>query len=203
VPSPIPLNPSARNRLSGRDAPRLDLSAKVDGSVNFAGDVRLPDMVFAAVRAGPAGNTRLSSVDEKAALNMRGILQVVKTDNWVAAVASNWWAANNALDAMAPVFRTKGRMADSTEIAESLSNAIAKGPGFRATKIGDVDAAIAPEAGARIFKADYTVGAAVHAPIETRSATADFRLRPKHLTLRVWLLQKPLGLMSTMLCIIP
>ncbi len=175
MPSPIPLNPSARNRLSGRDAPRLDLSAKVDGSASFAGDVRLPDMLFASVRAGPAGNTRLLSVDEKAALNMRGVLQVVKTDNWVAAVASNWWAANNALDAMAPVFRTKGRMADSTEIVQSLSNAIAKGPGFRATKFGDVDAAIAQEAGARIFKADYTVGAAVHAPIETRSATADFR----------------------------
>ena len=175
MPSPIPLNPSARNRLSGRDAPRLDLSAKVDGSASFAGDVRLPDMLFASVRAGPAGNTRLLSVDEKAALNMRGVLQVVKTDNWVAAVASNWWAANNALDAMVPVFRTKGRMADSTEIVQSLSNAIAKGPGFRATKFGDVDAAMAQEAGARIFKADYTVGAAVHAPIETRSATADFR----------------------------
>ena len=175
MPSPIPLNPSARNRLSGRDAPRLDLSAKVDGSASFAGDVRLPDMLFASVRAGPAGNTRLLSVDEKAALNMRGVLQVVKTDNWVAAVASNWWAANNALDATAPVFRTKGRMADSTEIVQSLSNAIAKGPGFRATKFGDVDAAMTQEAGARIFKADYTVGAAVHAPIETRSATADFR----------------------------
>lgn len=174
LPSPIPLNPSARNRLSGRDAPRLDLSAKVDGSVSFAGDVRLPDMVFASVRAGPAGNTRLLSADEKAGLNIRGVLQVVKTDNWVAAVASNWWAANNALDAMAPVFRTKGRMADSTEIAQSLSNAIAKGPGFRATTFGDIDSAMAPEAGARIFKADYTVGAAVHAPIETRSATADF-----------------------------
>lgn len=174
VPSPIPLNPSARNRLSGRDAPRLDLSAKVDGSVSFAGDVRLPDMLFASVRAGPAGNTSLLSVDEKAALNMRGVVQVVKTDNWVAAVASNWWAANNALDAMAPVFRTKGQMADSTEIAQSLSNAIAKGPGFRATKFGDVDAAMVPEAGARIFKAEYSVGAAVHAPIETRSATAYF-----------------------------
>jgi isoquinoline 1-oxidoreductase beta subunit len=175
APSPIPLNPSARNRLSGRDAPRLDLSAKVDGSVSFAGDVRLPDMLFASVRAGPAGNTSLLSADEKAALNMRGVVQVVKTDNWVAAVASNWWAANNALDAMAPVFRTKGQMADSTEIAQSLSNAIAEGPGFRATKLGDVDAAMAPEAGARIFKAEYTVGAAVHAPIETRSATAYFR----------------------------
>jgi len=171
VPSPIPLNPSARNRLSGRNAPRLDLSAKVDGSVSFAGDIRLPDMLFASVRAGPAGNTSLLSADEKAALNMRGVVQVVKTDTWVAAVASNWWAANNALDAMAPVFRTKGRMADSTDIVQSLSNAIAKGPGFRATKFGDVDAAMA---GARIFKAEYTVGAAVHAPIETRSATAYF-----------------------------
>ena len=175
APSPIPLNPSARNRLSGRDAPRLDLSAKVDGSVSFAGDIRLPDMLFASVRAGPAGNTSLLSVDEKAALKLRGVVQVVKTDNWVAAVASNWWAANNALDAMVPVFRTKGQMADSTEIAQSLSNAIAEGPGFRATKSGDVDAAMAPEAGARIFKAEYTVGAAVHAPIETRSATAYFR----------------------------
>jgi isoquinoline 1-oxidoreductase beta subunit len=172
VPSPIPLNPSARNRLSGRNAPRLDLSTKVDGSASFAGDIRLPDMLFASVRAGPAGNTSLLSADEKAALNMRGVVQVVKTDKWVAAVASNWWAANNALDAMAPVFRTKSRMADSTEIVQSLSNAIAKGPGFRATKFGDVDAAMA---GARIFKAEYTVGAAVHAPIEARSATAYFR----------------------------
>ena len=174
VPSPIPLNPSARNHLSGRDAPRLDLSAKVDGSASFAGDIRLPDMLFASVRAGPAGDTSLISADTKAGMKTRGVIQVVKTDNWVAAVASNWWAANHALDTMKPVFRTKGRMADSAQIAESLSNAISKGPGFRAVKTGNVDAAIAPETAPRIFKADYSVGAAVHAPIETRTATANF-----------------------------
>ena len=174
VPSPIPLNPSARNHLSGRDAPRLDLSAKVDGSASFAGDIRLPDMLFASIRAGPAGDTSLISADIKAGMKTRGVIQVVKTDNWVAAVASNWWAANHALDTMKPVFRTKGRMADSAQIAESLSNAIAKGPGFRAIKTGDVDAAIAPEAAPRIFSADYSAGAAVHAPIETRTATANF-----------------------------
>ena len=174
VPSPIPLNPSARNHLSGRDAPRLDLSAKVDGSASFAGDIRLPDMLFASVRAGPAGDTSLISVDTKAGMNTRGVIQVVKTDNWIAAVASNWWAANHALDTMKPVFRTKGRMADSAQIARFLSDAIAKGPGFRAIKTGDVDAAIAPETAPRIFKADYSVGAAVHAPIETRTATANF-----------------------------
>lgn len=174
LPSPIPLHPSPRNHLSGRDAPRLDLSAKVDGSASFAGDVRLPDMLFASVRAGPAGDTSLVSADTEAAMKIRGVVQVVKTDKWVAAVASNWWAANNALDAMAPVFSTKGIMADSAQISQSLSNAIAKGPGFRATKAGDVDAAMAPETATRIFKVDYSVGAAVHAPIETRAATANF-----------------------------
>ncbi|WP_353208239.1 molybdopterin cofactor-binding domain-containing protein [Sphingorhabdus sp.] len=174
VPSPIPLNPSARNHLSGRDAPRLDLSAKVDGSASFAGDIRLPDMLFASVRAGPAGDTSLISADTKAGMKTRGVIQVVKTDKWIAAVASNWWAANHALDAMKPVFRTKGGMADSAQIAESLSNAIAKGPGFRAIKTGDVGAAMAPETAPRILKADYSVGAAVHAPIETRTATANF-----------------------------
>ena len=42
-------------------------------------------------------------------------------------------------------------------------------------RAGDVDAAMSSEAANRVFKADYTVAAAVHAPIETRSATADYR----------------------------
>ena len=33
--------------------PRLDLPSKVDGSHQFAGDIRLPDMVFAAIRQAP------------------------------------------------------------------------------------------------------------------------------------------------------
>ena len=173
-PSPVPLFTSPRNRLTGRDAPRLDSAAKVDGSASFAGDIRLPDMLYASVRAGPIGNTTLKSAKTKA-LKISGVVNVVKTDHWIAAVATNWWAANKALDAMAPVFNTKGRMADSGQIAESLSSAIAKGPGTRLIAEGDVDAAMASEAATRVFKADYSVAAAVHAPIETRSATAEFR----------------------------
>ena len=44
--------------------PRLDLPSKVDGSYAFAGDVRLPDMVYAAVHHGPIGKARLGRVDE-------------------------------------------------------------------------------------------------------------------------------------------
>lgn len=174
-PSPIPLNPSARNRLSGRDAPRLDLASKVDGSVSFAGDIRLPDMLFASVRGGPTGKTTLKSLNSKAAFKIRGVVNIVKTEHWVASVATNWWAANRALDAMAPVFVTEGRMADSVKMTDALANAIASGPGTRMVRQGDVDATMAKEAATRVFNADYSVAAAVHAPIETRSATADYR----------------------------
>jgi isoquinoline 1-oxidoreductase subunit beta len=174
-PDPIPLRPSPRNHLSGRDAPRLDLSAKVDGSASFAGDIRLPDMLYASVRAGPIGDSQLKSANSKAASKVRGLINVVRTDNWIAAVATNWWAANQALDAMAPIFTTKGIMADSAQMAQALSDAISKGPGARLVNEGDVDASFEKEAGTRVFKAEYSVAAAVHAPIETRSATASWQ----------------------------
>lgn len=171
-PDPIPLHPSPRNHLSGRDAPRLDLSAKVDGSASFAGDIRLPDMLYASARAGPIGDSLLKSANTKAASKIKGLISVVRTERWIAAVATNWWAANRALDAMAPVFKTTGIMADSTQIAQALSDAITKGPGSRLAVRGDVDASLEKEAGTRVFKAEYSVAAAVHAPLETRSATA-------------------------------
>ena len=173
-PDPIPLNVSPKNSLSGRNAPRLDLSSKVDGSASFAGDVRLPDMLYASIRGGPIGDTTLKSARTKAVRN-RGVVNIVTTDHWIAAVATNWWEANKALDAMAPVFTTRGTLADSGAIAQRLADAIAKGPGTRIVRTGDVDAALADKSETRVFKADYTVAAAVHAPIETRSATASFK----------------------------
>ena len=40
--------------------PRLDLPSKVDGSYLFAGDVRLPNMAYAAIRHGPLDHAELT-----------------------------------------------------------------------------------------------------------------------------------------------
>lgn len=174
-PSPIPLRASPINGLSGREAVRLDAAAKVDGSANFAGDVRLPDMLFASVRAGPIGDSRLTELDRKGASGIKGIVDVVRTDNWVAALATNWWAANKALDAMSPVFSTTGRMPDSATMTEAMERALNKGPGSRFVEIGSVDGALDKSAGTRVHRSQYAVQPAVHAPLETRSATADYK----------------------------
>jgi isoquinoline 1-oxidoreductase beta subunit len=174
VPDPVPLRASAANALSGKEVVRLDVAAKVDGSANFAGDIRLPDMLYASVRAGPIGDSTLKSVDVKGASDIRGFVKLIKTDRWVAALATNWWAANQALDAITPVFSTKGRMPDSSAINATLERMLSKGKGHRIHSTGSFEATLNKSAGTRVYKSQYAVAPALHAPIETRSATAQF-----------------------------
>lgn len=174
VPDPVPLRASARNALSGQEMPRLDVPAKVDGSANFAGDVRLPDMLYASVRSGPIGDTSLKSAKMMGAAKIGEFVKLIKTDRWVAALGKNWWAANKALDAIAPVFETTGRMPDSGVISATLDRMLSKGKGYRIIDTGSVDAAMDKSAATRIYKSQFAVAPALHAPLETRSATAQF-----------------------------
>ena len=174
VPDPVPLRASPLNSLSGKEAVRLDVAAKVDGSSNFAGDIRLPDMLYASIRAGPIGDTRLKSVEVEGAAKIKGFVKFIKTERWVAALGSNWWAANCALDALSPVFETTGRMPDSAVISATLDRMLSTGKGHHIHSDGSFEATLNKTAGTRVFKGQYTVAPALHAPIETRSATAQF-----------------------------
>jgi isoquinoline 1-oxidoreductase subunit beta len=182
-PDPVPLNVSPNNRLSGNEAPRLDAASKVDGSISFAGDIRLPDMLYASIRGGPIGDTKLKSFNRKAADKITGVVDIISTDKWIAALGTNWWAANSALDAMAPVFENKGALADSARMAEHISSRFSKGKGWKIHAAGSFDDAADKASGTRIVKAEYTVTPAVHAPLETRSATAQF----KNGRLEIWI----------------
>jgi isoquinoline 1-oxidoreductase beta subunit len=171
LPDPLPLAGPGTGRLVGKPVPRLDAPAKVDGSANFAGDVRLPDMVHAAVRAGPLGDSRLVRVDRVAADRVRGVLHVVETPRWAAAVATTGWAAERALHAMAPRFETRGPVVDDDGIARALEAAL-KAEGRRATMVGEPDPLLA---GTGLITARYDVAAGQAAPIETPSAAAQFQ----------------------------
>lgn len=172
LPDPVPLRPSPVNNLVGQDLPRLDLPAKLDGSANFAGDIRLLDMVYASIRQGPVGDTRLKSFNREGASKIIGLVDVIQHDRWIAAVATNWWAANDALDKMSPMFETTGLLADSDKMNAALTTALEEGPGVRFASRGETEAAFDEH---RNIRAHYQADAAVHAPIETRTATADYR----------------------------
>lgn len=149
-------------------APRLDLPSKVDGTYTFAGDVRLPDMVHAAIRHGPVGDCTLGTFDAARARDVPGFVRLVEGPDWLAAVANDGWAADRALKAAAPQFR-HADLADSTAIAAALETALRRGRAVRIAEAGDPDAWL----GERFeHVARYAVAPALHAGLETASATA-------------------------------
>lgn len=177
VPDPAPLRTTLPGNLRTEpvgDAPpfaRLDLPSKVDGSASFAGDIRLPDMVYAAIRHGPVGAVALVSVDAAPARRVTGLIDIIKGTDWVAAVATSWWAADKAVSALKPRFRVIGKRRSSEVVEAALDQALAKGTGYRMIARGQADAAFASGNG---LAARYTIAAAPHATLETGAVTARF-----------------------------
>lgn len=157
-------------RLTGQSLPRLDTPAKLDGSANFAADVRLPNMVYAAMRQGPIGALRYVGGDKAAVARVPGVLQIVETKPWVATVANTSWAAERALEALRPRFEVPGELAGDDRIAETLENAF-EGGGNRILERGDLEAAFTD---ATVHTASYRVAPAAHAALEPRTATASW-----------------------------
>jgi isoquinoline 1-oxidoreductase beta subunit len=168
LPENLPIRGGDAHRLTGQSLPRLDVPAKIDGSARFAGDVRLPDMVYAAVRSGPPGS-RLAGVDRAAADHVPGTLAVLRNPEWAAVAATNWWAAARALNAINPRFHRPDNVASSAGISAALTAALDSAGGDRLFETGDVDGGFP---GASPIEARYEVGLAPSAAIEPLTATA-------------------------------
>lgn len=177
-PPPLRARPPAETPIPGEaDAAtsyaRLDLPAKVDGTFLFAGDVRLPDMVYAAIRHGPAGVAELTDFDPRAAAHIGELVQVIEGKRWLAAVATNWWAADRALAAMEPRFRVVGPL-ETGKIDERLDRAVRRGRG-EAVAVRGEGVEWGPEPGhGPDLALRYDVAPGAHVTPETASVTARF-----------------------------
>jgi isoquinoline 1-oxidoreductase beta subunit len=169
VPKQLPVRGGTLDRLTGQSLPRLDVPGKLDGTALFAGDVRLPNQVYASTRSGPIGDARLVRADVAAANRIPGVVAAFREERWAGAVATNWWLADRAIRAMNPVFQTRGAPVTDASVSKSLEDALAGGAGSRLLERGDVDAAF--EEGATL-EADYSASAAPSAAPETLTATA-------------------------------
>jgi len=146
--------------------PRLDLPSKVDGTFLFAGDVRLPDMVYAAIRHGPRDRAELVGYDLENASGIRGLVGVVRGKRWLAAAAENWWAAEQALTAMNPRFAAEN-IVRSERIETALDTGVRRGAAHLVASRGAGDEGYEPT-----FALRYDVAPAVHATLETATVTA-------------------------------
>ncbi|MBC2670400.1 molybdopterin cofactor-binding domain-containing protein [Novosphingobium piscinae] len=170
---PLPLGPppaETADRAENVPFPRLDLPAKAEGRARFAADVRLPGMVFAAIRHAPLGAEASLGRYDPAAARGDGV-RLVKGERWLAAVAPTWWTAERALAAVAPRFRVR-QPVDTARIDAALDKAVKKARTYRVAELGDPDEAMGERPS---LVARYDVAPGLHAGLETASCTARLR----------------------------
>jgi nicotinate dehydrogenase subunit B len=72
--------------MVGQSPQRFDIPGKVDGSLKWAVDVKLPGMVHARNVKPPVAGATLVSIDESSVRNIPGFVKVVSKGNYVAVV---------------------------------------------------------------------------------------------------------------------
>ena len=164
-PSHPPLRAGGKSRLIGQPLQRLDGPAKAEGSWRFAGDVRLPGMLFAAARMVPLGG-RLIGFDREAIGTVPGVRRLSANGKWIAVVAESWWAAERALHAANPVFTGHKEPPDPRA---SFEQALASGNAQTWFSRGDYAAAVR---GSRPLAATYYAAPSQHLGLEPLAATA-------------------------------
>ncbi len=176
-PGVVTLKSSQQFKLLGRSAPRLDVPSKVDGSAVFGMDVRLPGMLFAAIRMCPVLGGAPGAFDANTALRLPGVVRVVSVPSYagstagVAVVASSYWQAQQAVRALAIEWRSPvGPLADSRAIAAQLRQAVETDAGFEFYSQGDV--AGAERSSSKVVEAVYEAPYLAHATLEPMNCTA-------------------------------
>ncbi len=149
--------------------PRIDGPSKVDGSHRFAGDVRLPGMVFASIRHGPESDSELAGFDKAAAAGIRGLAGVVESKRWLAVAADTWWSAETALAAMKPRF-TVAAPVSSVDIAARLDTLLTAGEAHVIAETGFGGEALQRVDIGRRYEVEPTYAA----PVEPVTATAQY-----------------------------
>jgi isoquinoline 1-oxidoreductase beta subunit len=156
-------------KLIGKSLPRLDTPVKVTGAAKFGIDARVPDMVYAAAMSCPVPGGKLVSVDDSAIRGRRGILKVVKMDDFVAVVADNTWRAQNALkDLKLDWDFGPGGKSDSAQMRQMYRDALSE-PMVDVRKDGDAQTVLG--GAAKVIEASYEVPHLAHATMEPLNAT--------------------------------
>jgi len=159
-------------KIVGQSPQRYDIPAKVDGSLKWAVDVKLPGMVHARNVKPPVAGATLVSIDESSVRGIPGFVKVVSKGNYVAVVcereeqairAARQLKVNWQKPATAP-FPTSEGLFTYMRGATPTSNPAP-------TVVGTPDAALA--GAAKVIEAEYDVPFQGHTSIGPAHAMAD------------------------------
>ena len=164
-------------KLVGQSIPRYDIPGKVDASLEWAVDVKLPGMVHARNVRPPFVGAKLVGIDEVSVSGLPGFIRVVSRGNYVAVVCEREEQAIEAADRLAvqwerPAAAPFPRSGDLFDYMRSADPVAAPGGGRPPSRsVGDPEAAL--DAAATVVDAAYDVPFQGHTAIGPAHALAD------------------------------
>jgi isoquinoline 1-oxidoreductase beta subunit len=180
-PSKIKIKTPDKFTLIGTEQKNFDIPLKVTGEAIYGIDIRLPNMLYAAVKSCPVWGGDVKGYTAESIKSMPGVHAVVRLPfneltkdvdflaGGVAVIADSWWHAQKALDAL-QIDWDYGAGANVTSASLYADHlAVAKRPGKPITDEGNIDTAMGQAA--KIIEATYSVPFSPRARMEPGTAT--------------------------------
>ncbi|MGE3513009.1 MAG: xanthine dehydrogenase family protein molybdopterin-binding subunit, partial [Vicinamibacterales bacterium] len=167
-----PLKPVQELAPVGQSPPRYDIPPKVDGTAQWAVDVKLPGMVHARNVKPPVAGATLLAIDESSVQKLPGFVRVVRKGNYVAVVCEREEQAVRAARQLKVEWRKPATppFPASDDLFSFMRTAMPASSGTPVV-VGDPDGALA--GAATVVEARYDVPFQGHTAIGPAHATAD------------------------------
>jgi isoquinoline 1-oxidoreductase beta subunit len=180
----LKLKPKSAWRYIGKGEVSYDLEALVTGKAVYGMDARVDGMVYASVERPPVLGGKVKSLDDRDALKVAGVSQVIPIDPFqpppafqplggIAVIADNTWAAIQGRKKLNTSWDNGPNETYNSDSYKNELRATSHKPSKVVRNIGDADAEFAK--GGKIHEADYYVPLLAHAAMEPLVALAEFK----------------------------
>lgn len=177
VPENVTLKQKKDFKYIGKDIARHNQGDIVVGKLTYGVDTKMPGLKYAAMTHCPVMGGKLKSVDKTAAMQVKGVLDVVEIPRFevpfgtlggVAVVADNTWTAQQALKKLNIEWDLgEHKSYDSKAYKAQLVKNV-ESPAQLAAERGDITKAFVEAE--HVIKATYTGGHLSHAPMEPNAS---------------------------------
>ncbi|CCQ72160.1 xanthine dehydrogenase family protein molybdopterin-binding subunit [Magnetospira sp. QH-2] len=162
-------SPDQFKLIGNATLPRKDSRDKTDGTAVFAMDVKIPGMVYVAIRRSPKFGGVVTTFDATDAAQVPGFIdaKILANKAGVAVYARNTWAAFQARDALSAEWDfAKAERRSSDEMETTIRRQTGR-PQFQVMKeFSTEQAAISVDGAAKTIEAEFYFPFLAHAPME-------------------------------------
>ncbi|MEO8593187.1 MAG: molybdopterin cofactor-binding domain-containing protein [Candidatus Solibacter sp.] len=166
------VKPVQQHKYTGQSPQRDDIPAKVDGSLKWAVDVKLPGMVHARNVKPPFVGAKLTGIDEASVKSLPGFVKVMSKGNYVAVVFEREEQAVRAAKQLKTTWeKPASRPFPPSENLFEYMRAATPTSATNPVVVGNPEAAFA--GAAKVVEAEYEIPYQGHTSFAGAHATAD------------------------------